>query len=208
MSIEMRCASVCVAALAAVAIAACGTTDEAKTPPATSKGEAASDGAASPAVFGGLPAGWHQSDDGGATITPRGATAETLATSWDFTGGRHGPAGDVPPGEIFISVLLIRRAEGGQASPRLCRGAPSSSDYPGVRLGELPLRIRNATVGTLEGSPRVPEYRFLGAVRNDYWFEVRVAINRLDPGPKLLGRAQHALNVLGFPDWPNHCARE
>jgi hypothetical protein len=35
---------------------------------------------------------------------------------------------------MLIAVLLIRRAEGGQSSPALCRGVPRSPDYLRVPL--------------------------------------------------------------------------
>jgi hypothetical protein len=159
---------------------------------------------APPATFRSLPPGWRQFNDRGANLTSRGATSETLATSWRFRQSEgSGPAGAVPPRGIFITVALIRKAKGGRPSPKLCRAVPRSPAYPRIR--HLPLKIADASVGELEGNDRIPEYRLSRARRNDYYVEVRISINQAKPDRRLLREAQKALDQLRLPDWPNHC---
>jgi hypothetical protein len=159
---------------------------------------------APPATFDQLPAGWRQFNDRGAILNARGGVSETFATSWRYEQSNpHGPAGDMPPGGILVSVLLIRRAAGGRPSPELCRGAPRLPSSPPIR--RLPLRLPTTPATTLEGYDQVPEYRIFGAIRNDYHVEVRIDINHQDPPPTLRHQAQAVLDQLRFPDWPNRC---
>jgi hypothetical protein len=158
---------------------------------------------ARPASFESLPAGWRQFADSGTTLGRRGDISETFVTSWHYRSHPHGPAGDLPPGGVLITVLLIRRAAGGRPAPALCRGVPRSPEYPQIQ--RLPLRLPTTPATTLEGYERVPEYRIFGAIRHDYHVEVRVDINQQNPGRSLLRRAQRVLNRLRLPDWPNRC---
>lgn len=159
---------------------------------------------APPATFASLPPGWRQFDDGGARLTSRGGTSETFATSWRFERlSLHGPAGDLPPGGVVVTALLIRRAAGGRPSAGLCRG---DGPYPAYqRIRRRPLRLGNASIGELEGSERVAEYRLFRTVRDEYNVEIRVAINQASPGRAFLRTAQTVLGRLKLPHWPTHC---
>jgi len=159
---------------------------------------------AEPASFRSLPAGWRQFDDGGVLLNRRGGVSETFATSWAFDrSARRGPAGDIPPGGVIVSVLLLRRAEGGRAAPELCRGLAPRPAYPRIR--DSALRMPDAPVGTLEGDEAVAGYRIRGTVRNDYHVEIRIDVKDSDPDRELIQRAQDALKELRLPNWPNRC---
>jgi hypothetical protein len=159
---------------------------------------------APPARFASLPAGWRQFDDDGAVLKPAGATSSTLATSWHFDqSARNGPAGDVPRGGIFIDVLLIRGGKPPHGGKGFCGGVPRSRAYPPI--GRMPLRIRDASIGTVEGYDTMPEYRLERANDRDYYVDLRVAINDPQPGPALLEEAQRALDALTLPRWAKHC---
>jgi len=157
-----------------------------------------------PAVFRALPAGWHQYNDRGVSLGRRGGVSDTVVTSWAFDrSNRDGPATDLPRGEALISVLLLRRAEGGRSSPSLCRGVKPLAGYP--RLRRLPLRLPQIASGTLEGRPAVAEYRILGRVARGYYLEVRVDVNAPILSRALRRKLQGALSALDLPEWPQYC---
>lgn len=145
------------------------------------------------AVFESLPDGWHQFDEGVQRIGPCRAIAYTLAASWRADrAGSHGWAAEMPRDAIAVTVGLM--------------GPPQ---LHGLRtyyapVGEVPLRLPGKTVGTLEGYPRVPEYR-VSRRAPDYLVEVRAAINNPHPGRRLLQRAALAVERIRLPDWPRLC---
>lgn len=100
-------------------------------------------------------------------------------------------------------MLLLRRADGGRASPKLCRGVFPDAAYPQIK--RFPLQMPKAPSGALEGYPAIAEYRIRGTVRNDYQIELRVDIRDPNPDRELRQRAQRALTQLRLPDWPNRC---
>lgn len=158
---------------------------------------------ARPARFDSLPQGWAQTNGGAAHLDRTGATTWTLATSWPYVSDPVGPAHDVPPGELFIAVVLIRRATNGDRRSNLCERPPISPDVAALGPGDLSLA--NASHGHLEGRPDLPEYRLFGSVRDDYWLDLRVAVNSRRPTDELLRRAETAISALVLPDWPNRC---
>ncbi|HXH96079.1 MAG TPA: hypothetical protein VNH40_02620, partial [Gaiellaceae bacterium] len=118
---------------------------------------------------------------------------------------RDGWASSIPRDGIAVQVLLIRRESGVANGRNLCLVTPHLAAYPPVR--KLPLRLPRTTRYTLEGAPRIPEYRILGRLRESYDFEVRVDVNRRHPGARLLRLAQAVVAAISFPRWPNraHC---
>lgn len=107
----------------------------------------------------------------------------------------------MPRNGIAVEVLLIRREVDGATGLNLCRYTPHLDTYPLVR--KLPLRLPATTSSTLEGAPKVPEYRVLGRIGESYNFEVRVEINNPHPDAALLSTAQHVVSAIRFPRWPN-----
>jgi hypothetical protein len=112
--------------------------------------------------------------------------AEAIVTSWRFDRSNpRGPAGDMPPGGIMVSALLLR------ARP----DEDTRSDYPPIR--RLPLRLPRQTDDFLEGAPEVREYRVFGSGRR-FVLEVRAAVN--GPRPRrALRRAQAVVDNLRLP---------
>jgi hypothetical protein len=146
-----------------------------------------------PAVFESLPDGWHQFDEGVQRIGPCRVIAYTLAASWGADrAGRHGWAAEMPRDAIAVTVGLV-------GPPHLDR---LRTYYAPV--GDVPLRLPTKTGGTLEGYPRVPEYRAFRRAP-DYLVEVRAAINSPHPGRALLRRAASAVERIRLPDWPKLC---
>jgi hypothetical protein len=146
------------------------------------------------AVFESPPAGWHQFDEGVQRIGPCRVVARTLASNWRADrAGSHGWAAEMPPDGIAITVGLI-----GPPPPKGRLRVP----YPPIR--EVPLRLHGSTVSTLEGFPRVPEYRAFRRAP-DYLIEVRVDINNRTPGRALLREARSVVSRLQLPDWPKRC---
>lgn len=153
-----------------------------------------------PATFTSLPSDW-RAFGRGAPLTRRGAVASSFAASWAFDpSSPNGPAGELPDGEVLVEVLLLRRFAGGAPSSVLCRGVAPSRAYPPI--GRLPLQLEAMERAMLEGSPDVPQYRFLGTQRDrDYRVEVRVSIA---PGGSRTA-AQQALDGLRLPTWGMRC---
>jgi hypothetical protein len=142
-----------------------------------------------PVVFRPLPQGWHRA--GSHVSWERGCPvqSEEIVTSWGVDRGNPiGPAGDMPPGGIMVSALLLR------AHP----DADTRSDYPRIR--RLPLRLPLTTTSILEGYEHVPEYRVFASGRR-FVLEVRAAINRRRPGRGMLTRAQRVVDQLRLPSW-------
>ena len=152
-----------------------------------------------------LPGGWRQFNDSPNLLTRRGANASAYALSWAYHPNSLGWAGSIPRDGIAVSVYVIRREVGAATGLNLCRYTPHLSAYPLVR--RLPLRLPSTTTATLEGAPKIPEYRVFGRIGESYNFEVRVDINRAHPGAALLKAAQRAVSAISFPRWPNkdHC---
>lgn len=112
-----------------------------------------------------------------------------LVTSWDGDRANpHGPAGDLPPGGILVSALLIRARPDFQ----------TRAGYPRIR--KLPLRLPATTDSVLEGYDHVPEFRVFGSGRR-YILEVRASINRPRPTRGMLRRAQAVVDRLRIPGW-------
>lgn len=154
-----------------------------------------------PATFASLPSGWRAFDRTETELAATGAAAESYATSWVFDpSSGDGPAGDLPRGGAIVEVLLLRRRGGGTADPSLCRGVPPSRAYPPVR--RLPLKLDAMGRGTLEGAPRVAQYRVRGTQgEDDYRVEVRVSI--APEGSR--AEAQRVLDGLRLPRWGDRC---
>jgi hypothetical protein len=100
----------------------------------------------------------------------------------------------MPRDGIAISVGLV----GSDQERRTASGVPA--------VGEFPLELPLTTVSTLEGSPRVPEYRVFGRTP-DYLVEVRADINNPEPGRALVEEAHAMVRRLRLPDWPELCRR-
>jgi hypothetical protein len=148
--------------------------------------------------FKGLPTGWRQFNDAPDFLTPRGANAGAVATSWRYRPNSRGWAGSLPRNGIVVSVNLIRRNPGTLGN--LCGRTPHLRDYPLVR--KLPLRLPRTTTHTFEGADGIPEYRIFGRIGESYNFEVRVVIDRHQPTRALLAAAQRGVNAIRFPRWP------
>jgi hypothetical protein len=138
-----------------------------------------------PAHFAWLPDGWRQFDDAPVVWTRHGAESEAYATSWAYVRGPGGPLGHFPRGATYVSVLLLARCN----APR----------HPGVAP---PLRLPRTTHATLEGEPRVPEYRIFGRLRGSYAFEVRVDVNRTRPTAAEWRTAARVVRTIMLPRWP------
>lgn len=196
------------AVLAAVALGACGDDNgsgENQAADAVAMNVKTSEGvgAARPARFEMLPPKWRQFDDGVKPMTPRGASTETIATSWPYKQAPHGPAGELPKGGTIVSVALVRRAQGGRPSRALCDGGPPFPKYPNI--AHHPLVLPATPNGSLEGRPNVPEYRVFRTVRKEYTVELRVNINQPTPSSSSLTTAQEVVDTLHLPRWPTRC---
>ena len=148
-----------------------------------------------------LPGGWRQFNDAPDLLTRRGANASAYALSWPYHANSLGWAGSMPRDGIAVSVYLIRREVGAATGLNLCRYTPHLSAYPLVR--KLPLHLPSTTTATLEGAPKIPEYRVFGRISESYNVEVRIDINDPRPGAALLSAAQRAVSAISFPRWPN-----
>ena len=164
--------------------------------------------------FARLPGSWRQFTDAPGLLTRRGANASAVALSWAYHPNIHGWAPLMPRDGIAVGVFLIRRETGSatglnlcRSTPHLgiCRSTPHLGAYPLV--GRLPLRLPSTTTATLEGAPRIPEYRVFGRVGESYNFEVRVDVNNPHPSAGLRRTAQRVVSSIDFPRWPNkeHC---
>lgn len=148
-----------------------------------------------------LPAGWTAWSARPFLLKPHGTHVETTITSWGyrFSAPGPGPGNAVPAGGIMIDISLLRSQANRSHRVNLCSTAPVISGYPRVTL---PLALPKTTTATLEGTPRVKEFRVFGRYRNLYNFEVRVDVDTRRPiGPRW-SVAERVLSGLRFPNWP------
>jgi hypothetical protein len=145
-----------------------------------------------------LPTGWTVLTSGPYVLRPDGTHAYTIITSWRYRSSPEGPASEIPPGGILISVALLRGQTIG-ARINLCETAPTLSGYP---RRTPPLTLPKTTTDTLDGAPHVKEFRVFGRYRNFYNFEVRADIDtRRQLGPRW-SAAETVVRGLRFPAWP------
>jgi hypothetical protein len=144
------------------------------------------------AWFKPLPDGWHQSAPT-ATILHRGVSVSNTS-SWAASfrpSPRYGISKNFPRDGVYVWVLLER---------------------PTRRLGgdllRLPLRLRDASIMTLEGALQHPEYRFEGRYHDQYEVMIGVDFGRAKPTRRMFDTARTALHRLVFPRWvpaPERC---
>lgn len=148
-----------------------------------------------------LPAGWTAWSARPFLLTPHGAEAETIITSWGyrFSAPGPGPGNVIPPGGILIDVMLLRTNVDSSHRVNLCSTAPVMPGHP--RLTP-PLTLPRATAADFQGTPRVKEFRVFGRYRNLYNFEVRVDIDTRRPVGPRWSVAERVVSGLRFPNWP------
>lgn len=184
--------------LAAVAASGCGS--DAPATPATTTTARAAAGSVAPARFAKLPAGWRSFGSDPVPLTRQGAVTATFATSWAYSAGAHGPAGEMPTDGAMVSVMLLRRNDHGARPVDLCARVPASPDYPPRR--RLPARIAGMRrSGHLEGSPTVAEHSIQASRGRDYRIDLRV-----DLAPRAdHAAADRALAAIRLPRWGRRC---
>jgi hypothetical protein len=96
----------------------------------------------------------------------------------------------------MVWVVLFRS---GSANVNLCRSAPHFADHP---ARTFPLRLPTTTSNTLDGTPKVKEYRVFGRYADYYNFEVRVDIAP-HAAPDAWQLAAHVVAAIRFPTWPS-----
>jgi hypothetical protein len=100
----------------------------------------------------------------------------------------------------MISILQLRSQAYGSPNVNLCHDTPNlGSGYPALAP---PLNLPAKTTSTLEGSPRVEEFRIFGRYRDYYNFEVRVDIDTRRPLAASWHTADGVVRGLRFPAWP------
>jgi len=136
------------------------------------------------AWFRALPSGWHQSGSpsalviGGAVPSNTDSWAATPRSVFDLTK-------PLPRNGIYVWVDLIRPRKG-----------------PSGRALRLPLRLRNARVIEQKGAvPGLPEYRFQGRYKHQYYVIVGVDFGRASPLARLRKLANRALGRVALPRW-------
>lgn len=155
---------------------------------------------APPVSLPSLPGGWTIVTDSSQTLQPTNNTnVETLITSWHYRPTYNGPASVIPPGGTMISVTLSRDQDYPARKVNLCETTARLPQFP---HRTPPLTLPRATTDTLDGAPRVKEFRVLGRYRNSYNFEIRVDIDTRRPvNPRWLVAAS-VVRGLRFPQWP------
>jgi hypothetical protein len=147
-----------------------------------------------------LPRGWTAFSSVPYLLRPGGTQAQTTITSWGYRPSPGpGPAAELPPGGIMISVTLLRSQDFGARKVDLCATAPRIAGYPDRKL---PLALPRSTTNTLEGAPRVNEFRVFGRYRNFYNFEIRADIDTQRSLAPRWSAAESVVSRLRFPAWP------
>jgi hypothetical protein len=147
-----------------------------------------------------LPHGWTIVTNSSQRLHSTSNTnVQTLITSWHYRPSYDGPASVIPPGGTMISVTLSRDQSYGAQQVNLCETTARLSQFP---QRTPPLRIPRTTTSTLDGTPRVKEFRLLGRYRNSYNFEIRVDIDIRRPVGPRWAIAENIIRGLRFPRWP------
>ena len=144
------------------------------------------------AWFHGLPAGWHQSLPS-AVLLRDGVTEEnTISWAANFQPSPlYGIGRGFPRDGVYVWFNLARPERGLARRPL-----------------RLPLRLVDASTLRLEGSPNLPEYRFDGRFRQQYWVLGGVDFGRPHPTRRMRRAAERALRALVLPRWlprPSPC---
>jgi hypothetical protein len=158
-----------------------------------------------PAKLTHLPLGWTTPDSRYARLSRHGgASTYSDALNWRYKPSQYGWASQIPRDGIAVSIILFR-GSGNDPFLNLCRYTPHLSGFPKIR--RLPLRLPKITGGSLEGAPKVLEYRVFGRMGESYNVDLRVDVNSLHPGTAMLRRAQSVVSQIRFPTWPRlkHC---
>ena len=134
-----------------------------------------------------LPAGWTAWSARPFLLKPHGTHVETTITSWGyrFSAPGPGPGNAVPAGGIMIDISLLRSQANRSHRVNLCSTAPVISGYPRVTL---PLTLPKTTTATLEGTPRVKEFRVFGHTGTSTTSRCAPTSTHADQSAQVVGR--------------------
>jgi hypothetical protein len=147
------------------------------------------------ASFRYLPHGWSTLPEAPSVLDRQGTTAESIVVNWRYAWNPTGPADALPSDGVMIWVGLFRS---GPPAIDLCRTTQHFADHP---ARTIPLHLPRVTSGTLEGDPKVREYRVFGRYADSYDFEVRVDIAP-HASPHAWQLAALVVAGIRLPTWP------